>query len=241
MTRRVFHEGDPLEPGRVVALVPEEAHYLVRVRRAAVGDAVEVLDGRGGHCHAEIVAAGSGRCDLRLGAAIASEPSIPISLLLGLPDTKATLEALTLATEVGATTIVLVRCARSQGAAPPHGRIDRTIRAALRQCGRSAPPKIVGPIDLAAALARPDPRPGWVAVTETRGTPASVGAPLGPTPAGTTILVGPEGGLTNEEVAAAGTAGLASLCLGPFVLRTPTAVCAALALAVGAAAGHGAP
>ena len=234
VTRRVFHEGDPLAPGRVVALAPEEAHYLLRVRRAAVGDAVEVLDGRGGHHHGEIVAASGGRCEVRLGDAIAAVPCTPLVLLLGLPDVKAALEAITLATEVGATTIVLVRCARSQPGGPSHARIDRTIRAALRQCGRASPPDVVGPLDLRSALQRPDPRHGWVAVTTTRQTPTDLR--LERPEAGTTILVGPEGGLSGDEVQAAHAAGLSALSLGPFVLRTPTAVCAALARAVAAAA-----
>jgi 16S rRNA (uracil1498-N3)-methyltransferase len=238
VTRRVFHDTAPLETGRVVTLSAEEAHYLLRVRRGAVGDAVEVLDGRGGHVRGEIVAAQGSRCDVRLGEAIAAAPCMPLVLLLGLPDAKAALDAITLATEVGATTIVLVRCARSQPAEPSPARIDRTIRAALRQCGRAAPPQIVGPLGLGDALSRPDPRPGWVADARTRATPTDLA--VGDPEAGTTILVGPEGGLTAEEVTRAGEAGLFSLSLGPFVLRTPTAVCAALSRAVAAAARSGA-
>jgi 16S rRNA (uracil1498-N3)-methyltransferase len=234
VTRRVFHDEGPLEPERVVALAPEEAHYLVRVRRALVGDAVEVLDGRGAHVRGEITSASGNRCEVRLLAPIPAVVYPPLVLMLGLPEAKAALEAITLATEVGATTIVLVRCARSQPGEPSPARIDRTIRAALRQCGRALPPAIVGPLDLAAALARadlrPDPAACWVAVTE--GADASGPAePLG-SEAGATILVGPEGGLTAAEVQAAHAAGLRPVSLGPFVLRTPTAVCAALARAI---------
>jgi 16S rRNA (uracil1498-N3)-methyltransferase len=48
--------------------------------------------------------------------------------------------------------------------------------------------------------------------------------------AGVTVLVGPEGGLTDEEEQAAVAAGFTALRLGPRVLRTETAAIAALAL-----------
>lgn len=229
MTCRVFHPGAPLVAGSVVELPPDEAHYLARVRRAGPGDAVEVLDGAGGHVLAEIVSVAGSTCRLRLGDPVPAPRVPPVVLLLGLPDARAALDALTAASELGASTVVLVRCTRSQGGAPSPGRIDKVLRASQRQCGRPTPPEVVGPMGLVEALARPGLPPGWVAVTEDRHTPTSTSPSPSPSPGGATILVGPEGGLTADEVSQARAFGLQPLSLGPWILRTETAVAAALA------------
>ncbi|MEZ4385777.1 MAG: RsmE family RNA methyltransferase [Nannocystaceae bacterium] len=220
MSLRVFApaEASPTA-GDAVTLDREESRYLRRVRRARDGDPVELFDGRGGLWSAT-VRGGDRAVTLAIGEAIApAAPRRRLTLLLGLPDTSATLQAITQASELGVATIALVRCARSQGRAPTDDRVDRVLRAAQRQCGRPTPPAVLGPFDLARALEIDADAPGFFAAMVLRGAVDPAPRP-GPS---ARLLVGPEGGLVDDEHAALRAAGWAPLGLGAFTLRTETA------------------
>jgi 16S rRNA (uracil1498-N3)-methyltransferase len=229
------------QTGVELELDEEESRYLVKVRRLRVGGRFELLDGRGGAWAATLVFAGR-RARVEVGAARPSAPAPePRVVLLGLPDPTATLDALSGASELGASELVLVRCERSQGHAPSQQRIERVLRAAMRQCGRASPPIVSGappedPWTLAEALAHRPELPGLFGTAPAPGqtSPGGPGkAPPGgrppPAPGGVRLLIGPEGGLTPAEVGAAQAAGFFPAELGPWVLRTPTAVVALLA------------
>jgi 16S rRNA (uracil1498-N3)-methyltransferase len=221
-----------VEVGQRVELDEEESRYLLKVRRVRPGESLELLDGRGHRWTATLALAGR-RAQVEI-VAIVHEPEEPPTriVLLGLPEPAATLDALTAASELGATQIVLVRCERSQGHAPAAARIERVLRAAMRQCGRPSPPELLGqpPGDawgLTDALGHRSELPGVFgeprAAEQSRlhGANGLVG--------GLRLLVGPEGGLSASEIEAARAAGFRGLCLGPWILRTPTAVVALLA------------
>jgi len=228
MTMRVFHDG-PLVVGDDVALASDEHHYLRRVRRARAGAAIEILDGRGGKVVASLV-----RIDDRGATATIEQTIEPVTtpmleLWLGIPDATACLVAITSATELGCTAIVLVRTAHGTAAVPSAARVDRVIRAAMRQCGRPTPPEIRGPIALDALLNAHELGCGafaWERLREDspknrRG--ASEDEPISPR-----LLVGPEGGLTDDEAMRCRARGMQALGLGPWTLRTETAVTAGL-------------
>lgn len=224
MTIRVFHDGGPWSVDHELVIDGEELHYLQHVRRARVGAKLEVLDGRGGAARAVLLATSSRAATVRIVETIeAVHVDAPV-LWLGLPDATACLAAITAACELGCTTIHLVRCARSPRELPGPARIDRVIRAALRQCGMPRPPQIVGPTTLPEILAAGTP-PRGVFAWERHAMPSL------PPPDGTPalLLVGPEGGFTDEEAAACTAGGLHPVSLGPWTLRTPTAVTAGLA------------
>jgi 16S rRNA (uracil1498-N3)-methyltransferase len=226
MSLRVFATG-PLVTGDELLLDPDESHYLSRVRRAAPGDAIELLDGIALRMRAEVLAIEGRRCRVRVGAPIDVAEPPPLSLLLGLPDVGAAIESIAIACELGATSIALVRSARTPGGAPASDRIARVVRAAQRQCGRARPPFFTGPLALADALAQVDAPLGQ------RFVASPIGQPLVPSSfasSGPALLVGPEGGLAPAEEADARAAGFVPISLGPWTLRTPTAVAAGLAL-----------
>ncbi|PRQ03283.1 Ribosomal RNA small subunit methyltransferase E [Enhygromyxa salina] len=228
MSVRAFLPADADSPGegQELELDEDESRYLVKVRRVDPGGRFELLDGRGGVWTATLVARGR-RARVEVGPARSpSTPPDPRVILLGLPDAAATLEALTGASELGASEVVFVRCERSQGHLPSRARIERVLRAAMRQCGRPAPPELLGaspdkPWTLRDALAHRSELPGVY------GEPAAEDP--GPMARGVRLLIGPEGGLTPSEVEAARAAGFSPATLGPWVLRTPTAVIAMLA------------
>ena len=222
MTLRVF-TSEPLAPATEIVLDREESHYLTRVRRAGVDDMLEVLDGAGSLATARLLDADPRRVRVLLTQVLVVPPAEPLELALGLPEPSATLDAITHACEAGATAISLVRCQRSHAATPGAGRIEKVVRAALRQCGCPRPPEIRGPVDLDAWLAERDN--GVFAWPDVR-------SEVTPLPRlehlDRRVLVGPEGGLTEDEGRRAAVSGLSPIGLGPWVLRTPTAVVAAL-------------
>jgi hypothetical protein len=90
--------------------------------------------------------------------------------------------------------------------------------AAARQCGRADLPTVAAITPLAAALAAVS-APGRL-LADPAGPPLSAAQPPAPAVA---ILVGPEGGLSDDERAAALAAGFAPVSLGPTILRAETA------------------
>ena len=224
---RLVIPGVALGPGTV--RVPAEAAHHARVTRVAPGDPVEVLDlagtvaigtlarWDGKACVVEVERVERGR----------GEPPAPLVLGLAALHTHAFDWAVEKATELGATVVVPVLAVRVQGGR--HGaRVERWQRladAAVAQCGRSRPPRVAEPALLSdfASAAR------GVRLVADPGAPMPAAFPPGSD--GVTLLVGPEGGFTDEELAAVREAGFAGLPLGPRILRAETAAVAALTLA----------
>ncbi len=238
MSLRVFAPRP--EAGKPAVLDPEESHYLRRVRRTADGAAIELIDDQGGLWRASVLGGDARRSELQLHERLAvPAPARELVLLLGLPEPPAVLELLPGIIELGVAAIAWVRCERSQAGPPSPARVDRVIRAAQRQCGRPDAPQLLGSFDLSAATAVRGDLPGCfghVARGEVSGAPDL--APTATTtsanaatarPVGARLLVGPEGGLTAQEVATALAAGFTPLSFGPYILRTGTASLVGLA------------
>ncbi len=223
---RLIVEDAVLVPGEL--RVPAAAAHHARVARVREGDAVEVLDLRG-HVAVGTLGRWDGRaCVVDVAAVVEDrgEPPAPLSLALAVLHTAAFEWAVEKATELGATSVRPVVCARVQGR--DHGRrVDRWQRvadAAVAQCGRSRAPVVEAPATLDEVLSgarglRLLAEPGSAAPGTLDGVD------------GVTLLVGPEGGFTSDEVAAARAAGFAGLPLGPRILRAETAAAAGLAVA----------
>lgn len=228
MSLRAFISPDPtLAPGSPVTLCDDESHYLARVRRAKSGAACELLD-RGGKAYAaRIEDTNPKACRVVIESILPTPTPGPAKeLWLGLPDAPALLAALSRATELGATRVLLLSSRYSQGRMPSAPRIARCLDAAMRQCGRPEAPPVQGPLSLEAALAAPYTGDSWVA------SPAADVPLQGTVPVirAQRVAIGPEGGFSQEEQQALHTAGFLPLRLGPFVLRTEVAVTAALAM-----------
>lgn len=219
MSTRVFVSG-PTELGARVMLDASESHYLRRVRRAVDGAIVEAIDEHGAMWIAEVSGGDARGTALRLTEVrVVAAPARELVVLLGMPEPAAILDLLPGLCEVGVAEVVLVRCARSQGAAPGADRIARVLRAAQRQCGRPAGPAVSGPVDLRAAASHRPTLPGFFAWEELRAT-SSAALEVG---AGARLCVGPEGGFTADEASFLVAAGFRALGLGPHTLRTGTA------------------
>ncbi|MGM0476327.1 MAG: 16S rRNA (uracil(1498)-N(3))-methyltransferase [Pseudomonadota bacterium] len=230
---RIFQPGPLAEAraaGAEIELGAEAVRHLGRVLRLGPGDAVRLFDGHGGEYAATLTALDkrAGRARLDAFDDRESESPLTLELVQGLAKGERMDVAIRKAVELGVTRIVPVATARSvvrldgERADKRHAHWRGVIIAACEQCGRNRLPELAPVTPLPEWLATP--RQGVVLDPEGGTGLTDLAAPSGPV----SLLVGPEGGLTDDELARAEAAGLHRLRLGPRVLRTETAPLAAL-------------
>ena len=179
----------------------------------------------------------------RVGARITEIRTVPedpvrVTLAMGLPKGKKLEEVVRRAVELGVHRVVPVVTGRSvPRPGEKEGRGERLAAIALeaaQQSGRMEIPAVSAPIDLDAFLAEPAPDLGlvlWERET-TRPMLDLLEARGGGLAAGNlTLFVGPEGGLSEKEVARLVARGYHCAHMGPYILRTETAAIACLAVA----------
>ena len=238
---RLFVPPDQLA-GPTLELRGDAHRYLTRVLRLRAGDAVTLFDGVAHEIAARIVETSGHVTRLALGARRPlTRAGARITLLQAIPRGERMDLVVQKATELGVHRILPVLSARTVVQPGAEGRMRRwrTIaQEAARQCGRADLPD---PGRAPAATRRPwPPWPTAPPPASLSGRPAQ-GAPLrralrADEPA-LALLVGPEGGFSDQEVAAAQAAGLKPVGLGPLILRSETAAIVALALATAATGG----
>ena len=222
-----------------IRLDREESHRLWRVLRLRPGAEVEVFDGAGRAFSARVAGVDAdGRRRLERGAPVAArEAARRLTLAVAIPKGDAFTDICRQLSEVGAATVAPLVTERSEGAATP-ARLRRWRAAALagaRQSGRAGMAEVLPAAGFGEWLreaGRFSRR--WIAAPardEARG-PSSVSIPGGATdptedsavsPEAVVAVIGPEGGFTPDEVAAALRRGFERLDLGERILRTPTA------------------
>lgn len=224
--------------GKGVSLLLEEGerHRLVRTLRLHQGDVVRVFNGEHGEWLARIEDPGP---PLRLVVeeflAASGDPRLAVTLVMGLTKSGSIEVAVQKAVEVGV--VRLIPLLSRYGVSRPDGqqtankvrRLQRIAVEAAQQCGRTQVPVIHAPVtwpELAGILPE-GPRLLFWEEERFRGLGLS-GLPH-PGEA-VTLLVGPEGGLTPEEVRLASEElGFMTVSLGPRVLRSETAAMVAVA------------
>jgi 16S rRNA (uracil1498-N3)-methyltransferase len=227
---RAFHDAAGLGPGVRIALDPDEAHHVRKVLRLQPGDALAVFDGRGGEWSATIAAGAPREVVVTLGTPRddALEAPLEVTLWQGRSRSERFELAVQKATELGARAIVALECARSEGRPPDARRLERYRRVAIEACKQSGRRRLP---ELRYAVELPPPPPGTAALLlDTAGAPPLAAVAGAARPAAVWIGVGPEGGLTAAERAAALAAGWTAVGLGPRTLRTETAGIVAVAL-----------
>jgi 16S rRNA (uracil1498-N3)-methyltransferase len=236
---RVHVEG-PLTSGKRITLEGNAASHITRVLRLRVGAALVVFDGSGGEYEASIDKAHGGAVTVAIGEHRAIERESPLALTLAQGVSRGERMDLVVqkATELGVTQLVPVLTERSVVRLTAQ-QSDRKVNhwraiaiAACEQCGRNRLPSVAPPVALAAFL-RGEESTGAAGHTRLLLSPegtATLQDLLRPGANALTVLIGPEGGLTDEEEQAAVAAGFSPVRLGPRVLRTETAAIAALAL-----------
>jgi len=231
---RVYVDG-ALEPGTRLTLPASAAAHLTRVLRLRPKAAVTLFNGQGGEYAASIEQVRGGKVTLAVGEhrAIERESPFPLTLAQGVSRGERMDLVVQKATELGVARLVPVLTERSvvrldeelAGRKSDHWRAIAI--AACEQCGRNRLPEVALPARLREFLRQPAADSVRLLLS-----PAAARRIEGvPRPArAVTVLIGPEGGLSDEEQADAQAAGFTAVNLGPRVLRTETAAIAALTL-----------
>ncbi len=224
--------------GRTLLELPEAAaHHALRVLRLKVGDDVTLFDGQGGEHVARIVETGrTVSVELIEWRDIERETSFKVTLAQALPSGDKMDWIVQKAVELGATRILPLAATRSVvrlAGARATRRVEHwqsVVVAACEQCGRNRVPEIAPLLELRLWLSQYQQTADEVSLLLTPQATRNLGALVAEKRAGgTTLLIGPEGGFTEEEEAAALASGFQPVSLGTRVLRTETAGPAVLA------------
>lgn len=224
---------DAEAPGQSLTLPEGAFQHLVRVLRLPSGAAIEAFNGRGERFAAELTDVGKRRADLVINESIPAMPESPLQTNLGLVMSKGDRMdyALQKATELGVSRITPLtsdRCdlkLKADRQAKKQQHWHGVIASACEQCGRDTLPQlgevmtVTDWLDIQTAPLR--------LVLHT-----AAQAPHFPeqAPEAVSFLVGPEGGLTDNEVEHAARQGFQAWQLGHRVLRTETAPVTLLAI-----------
>jgi 16S rRNA (uracil1498-N3)-methyltransferase len=238
------------EPGSLAALAPggtylldgTEGRHAGVVQRRSPGERVDVVDGAGTRVVAEVDSVGAEGVHLRVREVVVEPVPAPRLLLVqALAKGDRDEMAIEAATEVGADGVVPWQAERSivvwrgDRAAKSRARWLGTVRTAAKQARRAHVPAVELSLDTAALARRAREvveAGGAVLVLHEEATSPLAEVALPAPGSGTDVLVvvGPEGGIAEREVAALLEAGAVTVRLGPHVLRTSTAGPVALGL-----------
>lgn len=219
---------DGVVAGSSVEVSGEEAHHAVAVRRLRVGEQVELTDGRGTTVVGEVSETGKRRLVVAAGSvsqAPRPEPRVTVVQALAKGDRGEL--AVEMLTEVGADRVVpwaAARCVavwRGERATRSLAKWQATAREAAKQARRPwhpAVPPLHSTREVVELVA--DAEVALVLHEEATDPLAAVELPAS---GEVIVVVGPEGGLTPDEVAALRDAGAHVVRLGAEVLRTSTA------------------
>lgn len=227
-----LHWPDAVAPGDILHLNDERAHHLLRVLKRRQGDAVVLFQAPDKEFCAHIAEAGKNRLSLQVDSAseCLSESSLPSTLVQGISRGDRMDYAVQKSVELGVHTILPVMTQRS-GVQLDGKRLEKKLAhwqaialSAAEQSGRTIVPTVMACVKLSAFLAQ-GPHQG-VVLDPHGGALKHLTAPNATQPY--TLLIGPEGGLSDDEVELAARSGLHRLRLGPRILRTETAAVVAL-------------
>jgi len=206
-------------------------HHLARVLRVKAGDVLEVFDGEGQLFDAKVSRLDADALTLNLSNARAAPALAPLTLIQGLPKGDKLEQVLQKGTELGAFAFIPVvtdrAVSRPKDPLAKAQRWQKIAAEAARQCGRADVPKVAPPCTLAEAVAALAAGTQVLVLDEeektVRLTDVASSGPLA-------LVIGPEGGLTRDEVKSLREKGAQTVTLGPRILRTETAALAALSV-----------
>ena len=225
-------------PGDEIPLPKEEAQHALKVLRLGEGDEIDALDGAGGRFRAVVIAAHGGECVVRLTESLPSnEPPVRLTLYQGLPKADKLEFIVQKLTELGAAAVVPVKMERSvvrtdaKDGEKRRERLSKIAHEAAKQCRRALAPEIAAPLTWKQTLSRMAEHDlilvPWEDARENTLKQAFAAAPEARSIG---LVVGPEGGMAAEEIAALKEIGAQPVTLGRRILRAEPAAVAAAAV-----------
>lgn len=222
MTRRYYAHELPSEGG-IVSLSSEESRHAIKVMRIEIGEKVALFDGCGSESMAEVVELTRDQCRLRTEPAqpVNREPHCEIHLAIALPKPDRSRELIERLTELGVKTVTPLIAQRTQR--PPSASVLQKLRRgvieACKQCGRNQLLEVRDPLPALDFFATSIRGVGWIAHPTEGANPMAEARSFDRV----TAAVGPEGGWTEDEIAAAIAHGYRPIHLGKRIYRIETA------------------
>ncbi|NDJ56406.1 16S rRNA (uracil(1498)-N(3))-methyltransferase [Enterobacteriaceae bacterium 4M9] len=228
---RIYHP-QPLNVGDQVALSDDAANHVGRVLRMSTGQTLQLFDGSNYIFNAEIIVADKKRVQVQVTDSTLADRESPLDIHLGQVMSRGEKMEFTIqkSIELGVNTITPLLSERC-GVKLDGERLDKKLQqwrkiaiAACEQCGRNRIPEI------RPAMALEDwcgePTDGLKLNLHPR---ASQSINTLPVPVKQVrLLIGPEGGLSADEIARTANHGFTDILLGPRVLRTETTALTAI-------------
>ena len=213
----------------------DEGFHAANVRRIRSGERLDLSDGAGELANCVVEDVGKGRLTARVLDRRSVPQAVPtVTVVQALPKSDRAELAVELATEAGADAFVAWQAARCVARWDGPAKVDKGLRrwaavarSAARQSRRARVPVVIGVMSTAELVSWLRDAGSAVLVLHESAT-----RPLAEVPVADaqllTLVVGPEGGIADDEIAALTDAGATAVRLGPTVLRTSTAAAVAL-------------
>lgn len=223
----------PLKTGEILTLPDTVYHHWVKVLRAKIDDDAILFNGQGGEFHATLIHIDKKTAKVQIGQFYTNNrtPNHKITLAQAMSKGERMDYTVQKACEMGVSTIIPIISEHSERL-----RYERDNKklihwqniavSACEQCGMNIIPKIMPPITLAEFIQNcQDELKLMMALPADNAT----FYPKMPLPDNISLLVGPEGGFSADEIALAHQYGFLSWAIGERVLRTETAGVVAMA------------
>lgn len=221
MARRYF--ANPLPPLGLATLSKKLGHHLGRIARTTAGDEVVLFDGNGNEVAATIREVHTREVLVEVTSLLATplgrSPRLHLEIACALPRSARADWLLEHGTEAGVSTFRPILTERTNRRTEDRAHWHRVLIEACSQCDRAILPTIAETLSLGDLCARPGIDERYVATA----APVELGAA---TSSRCLLVIGPEGGFTDREVAMLVQSGFAARSLGSLTLRTETAVVA---------------
>ena len=224
--------------GDHLALKGEEYRHLSRVLRKKAGEHVMVTDGKGRMFEAIIRAftRAHAECTILHTFERLNEPKASVTLAVSPLKNPGRLDfVIEKGTELGASTFIPLLCERTIKRFEKHQRLQKIAASAVKQCGRCVLPTVFVPTRFETLVTNAANYQLKLVPHERTEQSQFVGSVMQHhrDVKSVLILVGPEGGFSEEEIRLAGEHGFVSISLGPRRLRSETAALSALSWVVG--------
>lgn len=226
----------PLCCEQQLCLPAQAAHHINKVLRMRQGDTILVFNGAGGCYRAEITGLDKRNVEIRPVEYIGDESEAPLTITLvqGISRGQHMDYTVQKAVELGVARVVPVMTEFSNvhlDRERAQNRINHwrsIIISACEQCGRNRLPEISQPVQLTDWLVRPGPAIKLLLEPTAGQRLREIDAHISNQGMEISILSGPEGGLSEDEIKLAIRNGYRPVSLGPRILRTETAAVAAI-------------
>ena len=221
----------------IILINGSDAHHIARSLRMVEGDEAVVCDGCGGEYLCKLLRIRDEECQCEIIEKIESrtEPAIFITLCMAYPKGDKLEMVIQKAVELGAARIIpfessrCIKRPKAEKAEKQNARLSRIAEEAAKQCGRTIIPEVTPPMTYKQMLTEATKSDMALFCYEAEdGMSIKEAFAKNETPSSISIIVGSEGGFSNDEAEEAKVAGCISVSLGNRILRCETAPAYAL-------------